>query len=166
MREKKAIAQLVGVIGSFKESGDIITDQINTGNLKQNFISYLLDYIYKLEKLDDTLKNLKSDIERIMQKILEEAKETLEKVYPFLKIIQNDLDPAEKAVMDKNATDLKAFHASIVLALRTDAWPKYTLDEANDIISHGRDLIRILRQDVTEAVAKSVAEAREEHFAE
>lgn len=80
MREKKAIPQLVSEIESFKESGIIIQTQIDSGNIKQNFIAYLLDYVAKLEKLDDTLKNLKTDIERIMQKILQEAEETLEKI--------------------------------------------------------------------------------------
>lgn len=165
IREKRAIPQLISEIESFKESGNIITTQVDSGNIKQNFISYLLDYIYKLEKLDDTLKNLKTDVERIMQKILEEAQETLEKIYPFLKIIQNDLDPAVKTQMDRNTASLKSYHISIMNYLNHDYWPKYTLDEASDIISHGRDLIRILRQDVSAAVGAAVHEAKEEHFA-
>lgn len=67
--------------------------------------------------------------------------------------------------MNQNAANLKMYHVSIMNNLNSDSWPEYTLDEASDIISHGRDLIRILRQDVTESVGAAVQEAREEHFA-
>jgi len=165
MRERRAIPQLVSEIESFKESGNIITAQIDSGNLKQNFIAYLLDYIYKLEKLDDTLKNLKTDVERIMQKILQEAEETIEKISPFLKIIQNDLDPKVRIQMEINAANLQAYHISIMNFLARDTWPKYTLDEVSDIYSHGRDLIRILRQDISATMTSAVQEAKEKHFA-
>ena len=124
----------------------------------------MLDYIYKLEKLDNTLKNLKTDIERIMQKVLEEAQETLEKIYPFLKIIQADLGHTVTAAMKTNSDRLKAHHESIMKKLEQEAWVVYELDEAEDIVEIGKDLINILREDISETMKHAAQEARGEHF--
>ena len=162
-KEMKAIGILEKDITSFKTAGQTIKTQIQNG-IKQNFIAYLLDYIYKLEKLDNTLKNLKTDIERIMQKVLEEAQETLEKIYPFLKIIQADLGHTVTAAMKTNSDRLKAHHESIMKKLEQEAWVVYELDEAEDIVEIGKDLINILREDISETMKHAAQEARGEHF--
>jgi len=133
--------------------------------IKQNFIAYLLDYIIKLEKLDDTLKNLKTDIERIFHKILRECHETLEKIFIFLKMVQNDLNPAAKRQMYQNQVILQSYQASIQTGLQKDAWPIYTLDQVNQIMGLSRKLISVLRQVSNVTMRTAVQQARTEHFA-
>jgi|TARA_B100001964_G_C14216374_1_gene593003 hypothetical protein len=163
-KEKNELPQLIAEITSFRKSGDILRKQVDDRAIKQNFIGYLLDFVIKLEKMDDTLKNLKTDIERIMMKVLEEAEDTLEKSFKFLKMIQNDLSADQKRIMNQNAVIHQSYQYTIMNYLHKDAWPKYNLAKGREIVSEGKKLISILRQVSAAGMSAAVAEARKEHF--
>ncbi len=69
--------------------------ELDTG-VQQDFLILFLQYVTDLEKTDDLFKQLKDDLEKIMQTIRNELEEVIIKVAPFLAAIQHDVQSAAK----------------------------------------------------------------------
>ncbi len=71
--------------------------------VQQDFLILFLQYVTELEKTDDLFKQLKDDLEEIMQNIEQELEDVIIKIAPFMALIQNNPQSAGKIAAAREA---------------------------------------------------------------
>ncbi|MBS3169127.1 hypothetical protein J4210_01460 [Candidatus Woesearchaeota archaeon] len=105
--------------------------------VQQDFLLLMLQFVAEVAKTDELYRQLKKDLEILIQDIRNEVEDVVLKIAPFIALIQND-----RRAMERIAAARAAFvkmQEQIVAALEKEkSWPKY--DEAT--------LRRIMRSDL------------------
>lgn len=95
--------------GKVKEQLDHAQEVVNhislelSQGIQQDFLILFLQYLTELERTDDLFKQLKDDLEIIIQDIEEEIVSVIEKIAPFLAAIQNDVEAGPKIAAAREA---------------------------------------------------------------
>lgn len=117
--------------------------------VQQDFLLLMLQFVTEVAKTDELYRQLKNDLEILIQDIRNEVEDVILKIAPFIALIQND-----RAAMGKVAAAREAFvelQQQIVAALKKEElWPEY--DDAT--------IKKIMRSDIIllatlEAIAKA-----------
>ncbi len=99
---EKAAGKLKGQFDHVKEVAVHLQAELQQG-VRQDFLILFLQYITELEKTDDLFKQLKDDLEEIMQNIESELEGVIIKIAPFIAAIQNDAQVAGKVAAAREA---------------------------------------------------------------
>ncbi|MBI4152572.1 hypothetical protein HY495_02575 [Candidatus Woesearchaeota archaeon] len=132
----RAAGKLRGQIDHTQEVLKHLESELQEG-VQQDFLLLMLQFVTEVAKTDDLYRQLKKDLEILIQDIRNEVEDVVLKIAPFIALIQND-----RSVMGRIAAARTAFvrmQEQIVAALEKEkVWPTY--DEAT--------LQRIMRSDL------------------
>jgi len=92
--------------------------------IEQDFIALLLEYVTELEKTDKLFKNLKVDIEIILQSVILETNKVADKIAPFIVLVESS--PTLKPKLEKARKDFIDLQTNTRTTLgKESVWPKY-----------------------------------------
>lgn len=110
------------------------------GGIRQDFLVLLLQYVSELEKTDTLLKDLKRDLEIIMQSVGGEVGSVILKIAPFIAMVQKDATLSARMAAARD-TFTRA-HGEILAKINKEGvWPVYDDAEVRTIFERERALL-------------------------
>jgi len=139
-------AHITAEIKKLKDAHDILQGQLNEGKIKLNFLAYLIQYIQQLEKVDHMFKNLMSDLEVIIDKVIMDGADTIDKITGFLEIIKNEFEQQEHFKIKMVLAEYYTTQNKALLQLqREDAWPVHSEKALENLKGKAKQLNAILK---------------------
>lgn len=139
-----------------KEVSKHIREELTIG-VKQDFLILLLQYVTELEKADKLVEETKQDIEIILQDIMNEVEKAVEKIAPFILVMQNDQTTSAKIAAVRE--EFIKVQAEIKAALEKEAgWPVSTEAIVNSLSRTERALLAELAAIEESGLKKVIAE--------